>query len=623
MKLRRLLLKATVLSFCFVMLAACHDDDVSGGSPNPEEPGIKPDFETKITASVNGFITNENDEPFAGVKVTAGDISVQTDASGYFEIRNTSLTKDISFLTAESEGYFRGIRTWRGNSGQKDFVRVKLLPKTIIGTITAQSGGAVATADGAKLKFPANGVVTADGASYTGTVNVAARWMNPATDDIYMEMPGDLRAINTSENMVGLTTYGMLAVELTSTSGDLLNVAPDKKVEMSMPIPSEFQATAPQDMPLWYFDETKGLWIEEGISKRSGSEYVGEVGHFSFWNCDIQAELTDFSGQLNDSEDNPIAGAKINLVAKCIDNSSRTVYTSSSGRINGYVPANCEIIMYVYGADKSCPVTVHEFTTGSGKTDIGKLNTLAEKEQKISGKISSCNDKPVTDGYIIYEYDGLERNFVEVVDGKYKFTIITCKAGDTELKLTGYNNLDKNKAEATASVPRSASTFEVPDMYTCDTYSYITMVSSGQSTTITQSPFNSGESSYVSGDIYSEGSGGDRMVAIGASKGLGGKRNNISITWLLPKDKTSGIFDLDAHSWYSGNGIYQGTFKSGTVNINSLETTERGDKATIIGTYKGIVSGYTDVNEDGYTTGDEIERPVSGSFYYSGYVIPQ
>jgi hypothetical protein len=35
---------------------------------------------------------------------------------------------------------------------------------------------------------------------------------------------------------------------------------------------------------LWSFDEAKGLWKEEGQAIKTGSNYVGDVSHFSFWN---------------------------------------------------------------------------------------------------------------------------------------------------------------------------------------------------------------------------------------------------------------------------------------------------------------------------------------------------
>jgi len=624
MNLKLFFSRLTVLSFCLVVLATC-SDDVSEGPSNPEEPGNKPNFEAKVTTSVNGFVTNEKNEPFAGVKVTAGDKSVQTDGNGYFEILNTSLTQDISFLTAESEGYFRGIRTWRGDTGQKDFVRVKLLPKTIIGTITSGSGGEVATADGVKLSFPANGIVNADGSAYTGSVNVAAQWLDPSTEDIHSEMPGDLRAINSEENMVGLVTYGMVAVELTSPAGELLQVAPSKKVEMRAPIPASFQPTAPQDMPLWYFDETKGVWMEEGSSKRVGNEYVGEVGHFSFWNFDVPRGVVAFSGKVTDSSGNSVSHVKVKVAARCMSNGVAYVYSDENGIIRGVVPISCTIVLYIYGSDEDCPVVSYEFKTGNSAIDQVSLIIPEAKEQKVSGKLLTCDYKPVTDGYIIYSYDGLEKKYAKLTDGKYEFTILTCKQSNTEVEITGYNKDEKKQAVLNVSVPRSTDAFVVPDIHACDAYSYITMLSNGQSTTIMNAPFNSGRYSYIQALIHDDlwGATGTH-IEMYASEGSKSKQSNVCLNWPLSQGSNLGTFELNRiRSRYSGNGIYKGSFKSGTITLTTFEIYHQNKKATLIGTYKGIVTGYADLDENGYTIGDPIEKPVSGSFYYSDFVVPQ
>jgi hypothetical protein len=45
-------------------------------------------------------------------------------------------------------------------------------------------------------------------------------------------------------------------------------------------------SVAPPTIEMWFFDEVKGIWKEEGIGTKQGSVYVGEVSHFSSWNFD-------------------------------------------------------------------------------------------------------------------------------------------------------------------------------------------------------------------------------------------------------------------------------------------------------------------------------------------------
>ena len=137
------------------------------------------------------------------------------------------------------------------------------------------------------ISLPSNSVVNvATDAPYTGTVNVAVHWIDPTAVDLDQIMPGDLRGIDETGSLKGLKTFGMTAVELTSASGELLQIASGKKATLTMPVPPALLSNAPSSIPLWYFDEINGLWKQDGTATKTGNTYVGDVSHFSFWNCD-------------------------------------------------------------------------------------------------------------------------------------------------------------------------------------------------------------------------------------------------------------------------------------------------------------------------------------------------
>lgn len=70
---------------------------------------------------------------------------------------------------------------------------------------------------------------------------------------------------------------------------------------MTFPIPETMRDNPPPTIPLWYFDDESGLWVEEGIATLQGDVYVGEVGHFSWHNLDVPAERVSISGKVTDS----------------------------------------------------------------------------------------------------------------------------------------------------------------------------------------------------------------------------------------------------------------------------------------------------------------------------------
>ncbi|HRI25050.1 MAG TPA: hypothetical protein PLZ45_10250, partial [Ferruginibacter sp.] len=269
-----------------------------------------------------------------GATVLVGSSTVITDKYGYFEAKNVQVIKEAAVVTATKAGYFKGIKTYIAKEGKAAFFRIKLIPKKTVGVITAAAGGTISQPNGLSIKLPAGGIINAlTNTAYTGTVNIAAYWINPAANDLNRIMPGDLRGINTEGALQLLQTFGMAAVELTGSSGELLQIADGQKATLTLPIPSSLSAAAPASIPLWYFDESKGLWKQEGSATKTGNTYVGDVSHFSFWNCDVPSNFVQFNCTLKNSSGDPLPYALVKITVVGTNN-SRWGYTDSSGYVS-------------------------------------------------------------------------------------------------------------------------------------------------------------------------------------------------------------------------------------------------------------------------------------------------
>ncbi len=127
-----------------------------------------------------------------------------------------------------------------------------------------------------------------NGNAYNGNVNVAMFHLKPSDQYLNELMPGSFLANNTDGNSRIMETYGMLHVQLTGASGQNLQIASGHTAEMTVVIDATQTSTAPATIPLWSFNETTGIWQEEGSATKVGNAYVGNVSHFSWWNCDAQ-----------------------------------------------------------------------------------------------------------------------------------------------------------------------------------------------------------------------------------------------------------------------------------------------------------------------------------------------
>ncbi len=394
-----------------------------------------PDLSTKINSSVSGFVTDENDAAVMGASVQFGSSSITTDKYGYFEAKNVQVVKEAAVVTVIKPGYFKGIKTYMAKEGKAAFFRIKLIPKTTVGNVNAASGGTVTLANGLSIKLPSGSIVNAaTNAIYTGTVNVAAYWINPTAADLNQIMPGDLRGINTEGTLKLLQTFGMAAVELTGASGELLQIANGQKATLTLPIPSSLSASAPATIPLWYFDEVNGLWKQEGSATKTGNTYVGDVSHFSFWNCDVPANYVQFNCTLKNSAGNPLPYTMVKITVVGTSNSGWG-FTDSSGYVGGAVPANANLLMEVF-ANYGCttPVYTQTFTTTNVNISLGVITVpTANILATISGTVTNCASMPVTNGYIIIQEGYVFTRYPLNNIGAYSFNKIFCSFPQTVL----------------------------------------------------------------------------------------------------------------------------------------------------------------------------------------------
>jgi hypothetical protein len=410
--------------FSLFFFVSCQKDE--RGTGNIDTP---PDLTTKVQSSVSGFVTDENDAAVNGAAVSAGNMNTITDKYGYFEIRNVQVIKEAAVVTVNSPGYFKGIKTYIASDGKAAFFRIKLLPKTNTGTIESVAGGSVTLTNGLTVTLPANAIINAGtNAVYTGQVNIAVKWIDPTANDMNRIMPGDLRGIDNNGAAKILTTYGMAAIELTNSSGDLLQIAAGKKATVSFPIPASIAGNAPASVPLWYFDETAGLWKEEGSAAKSGNNYVGEVSHFSFWNCDVPVSYVQFNCIVKDAGGQPMPGVIIKVSVVGNPDRRGEGYTDSSGYTGGAIPDNAQLLLEVF-SDNSCSNNLYSqnFTTASKDISLGIITLPATNTATITGYVLNCSSNPVSNGYIVMKIGGINYRYpVNGKGGAFTFSTTPC-----------------------------------------------------------------------------------------------------------------------------------------------------------------------------------------------------
>ena len=421
-----------VIGLLIGTLSSCEKDEPQG--PGPDDNTYKFEIGSSTSASFFGSIIDENHNVVAGAAVSIGASSTVTDANGVFFIENALVNKNHAYIKVEKNGYFLGSRSLVPTDGVNK-VQIMLLQKQNIGSFDASTGGTV-SGNGLSIVFQ-DGIVDASGNAYSGTVQVAAKLIDPTSADFFDYMPGNLIGADADGGKY-LESYGMAAIELSDGAGNELQPAEGKTAEVSFSLAASLLATAPSTIPLWHFDETKGYWILEGNASLVGGLYVAEVSHFSFWNCDIPTDYVIIEGQIEEGG-NPLP----NVIVKIVSTGFGTgqAITDVNGAFSGIVPANDNLTLEVWfdcGAGlvllSSQNIGMLSVNTSLPVTSVVSVGTTVS----VSGSVVDCSYNAVANGYI--SYDGGK---VAYLSGG-NFNILACSGLSLDIQGFDLDNLTES-----------------------------------------------------------------------------------------------------------------------------------------------------------------------------------
>jgi len=261
---------ALIIITVMIILSACKKSSQS----NP--------VDGNRSGTVQGVITDLNNSPVSNATVTGGTATATTDASGKFTLTKVLFNSDTVVVIVTKNGFFEGAKIFASSNHVVSNATIKLIPKTVLGTFAASSGGDITLPGGGSINFSPGFVTSSNGNAYTGNVSVSAHYLDPSNPNFSDYTPGDLKAAGANNPQGTLQSFGVVAVEMDGTSGNKLQLAAGKKAIITLP--TALQGKAPSAVPLWYFDVARGAWKQEGIAEKQGSNYISTVSHFTDWN---------------------------------------------------------------------------------------------------------------------------------------------------------------------------------------------------------------------------------------------------------------------------------------------------------------------------------------------------
>ncbi|MDO6429871.1 carboxypeptidase-like regulatory domain-containing protein [Flavitalea sp. BT771] len=482
--MRKLLLLLTFPIILLTVFIACNK--YKDSLPPPSSGNELPEEKT-VTASLQGKVVDENGQAVADATVTSGDASTSTDDHGIFNFTNIKLSSRFGYVKVVKTGYFAGSRSILATPGSENFVSIKLLPRTSKGSFSASGGGVVTVQAGTTVTFEgASVVIAATNAAYGGTVHVYASYLDQTTADVAVRMPGDLRGIGSDGKETLLQSFGMMVVELEGDGGEKLQIAGGKKATLSMKIPDAEKASAPATIPLWYFNDTTGRWIEQGVATRKGDLYVGETTHFSWWNCDAPVGTVTFHVRLKDAHGTPLSYTYLRFTSPTLG--TRGGFTDADGYASGLIPKGEVLKME---AMNSCGSAYFGVNIGPalGDQELGTLTVTDDRATlALTGTVVNCNGGAVDSGYVEARVDGLSYR-IKVVKGAFSLAIPRC--GDVPANAALVVGDYKTQQQSNSiSVPVTSGSVDAGKLSACgsEINQYFNITFKGQTYNITVPP---------------------------------------------------------------------------------------------------------------------------------------
>ncbi|WP_053992002.1 hypothetical protein [Mangrovimonas sp. TPBH4] len=453
-----------LLSFFLLTFLCCEKDDSPNPTGNTENPvsttpttpqphdpdAFALNFGTEISRTFFGNVIDSNHNPIADATITIDETSVQTDENGIFIIQNATVHERFAYIKAEKSGYINGSRSVVPTSGINN-ITIMLMKATTVGTTSSGTSETISLSNGASVSL--NGeYLKEDGTNYTGDVNVVMHSLDPNLEDSQNQMPGMLYAANNQNQAKALQTYGMLAVELKGSNGETLNLADGSTAEIKIPIDASLIDNLPSTIPLSYFDEVNGYWIEDGVATLIDNSYIGTVSHFTFWNYGSFVDFVSLYITLSNEEGSPISNmrVKLNTTNYFGYTSGYTIgYTNSDGEVSCMAPENETLQISAYTADPfnvlgmPCGIPLSSNSIGPFTEDTS-LNITANvvptsiNTEHITGTFHTCEGTPITNGIISFNYNDQFSTYY-VTDGNFDFDILRCNTSSNNFILQAYD----------------------------------------------------------------------------------------------------------------------------------------------------------------------------------------
>jgi hypothetical protein len=325
-----------VLVAFFSFIACKKENDKVDDTPSPA-----------ARNNISGTVISDNSVPIAGATVSVDGKSTTTDANGKYFIGGLSGSLKYQ-IAVVADGFFNGYKNAENINGAncEIYADVMLLTKQELPqSIDAQTGGAIASPDNDINYIIAPNAFSLNGALYDGLVRVRTNYMDASDQGLIGQaMPGgDFAAVDSDGNDGGLISFGFLATEFVTGSGQVLSVNPNT-VQAGISVPSQVPNPGANNASAWIFNPTNGNWSSAGDVTNIDDMWFMPVTSQLFCNLDQFSFFKELTGRIVDCNGKGVPIADVTVSSGVV---SYSTMTNGDGYYRVKVPVPSSYVIQV------------------------------------------------------------------------------------------------------------------------------------------------------------------------------------------------------------------------------------------------------------------------------------
>jgi len=420
--------QVTYILFILTVLVSCQEDLTTSKVIVPEMPTPS----ISVESSIVGRVVDIGGNPLANTEIILAGETRLTSELGYFQFDRATLDRYGSLLTARKSGYLTGFRRVSLHAGTSNFVEFTMLSDAPGHSFDSSDGATIQDDNGVSLSFSKNSVSLVSGQAYDGVVNVSVQYIDPSASNIISTLPGSLQGFTSDGVLSTLRSYSMISVELTNDEGEELQIKESETVDIEFPVAMGLLNNAPNEIPLWYLDEQTGLWMEEGQAVLVDDVYIGEVSHFSYWNCDVPTDFVIVEGSVCNTSNGTCDVLSFSEIA-VFDSNNEVISvskTDSDGNFTFFIPKNTAVTIDFVSMCDDVNDLVNISPTEEDQ-NLGQIEINSGLASfKLDVDILNCEGSPLDNGTLLVN----NNNYVRISNGQISETIAVCGSSDITIQ---------------------------------------------------------------------------------------------------------------------------------------------------------------------------------------------